>query len=237
MRRVLTIARKEFHHLARDRFSLALIICLPVLQLILYGYALDTRIRHVPTAILNRDLNPAGRLLAQRISNSSIFSVQPGYNSEPDIEAALRTGAIRMGIGIPAEYSSSLLHGKKTEIRVWVDGADVATSNYLLAALNALGFEEMKAQLRNQSGLGRIASEIELQPKIMFNSSGRTSAFLIPGLIAILIQTITTLLVALSIATERERGTLEQMLVTPIGGGAIIAGKALAVGVIALSEC
>lgn len=237
MRRTLTVAGKEFRHMAHDRFALALILCLPVVQLLVYGYALDTRIRHVPAALVNRDANPWAGLLAQRISRSSVFRVVPGSYSVPEIEGALRTGAIRVAIEIPADYTSNLVLRKPTGIRVWLDGADVATSNYLLAALNTLGFEQLKEQLQRESGHWPSGSAIEIQPKILFNSSGRTADFLIPGLIAILVQTITTLLVAFSFATERERGTLEQMLVTPLGANAIIAGKVLAVAAVSFAEC
>lgn len=233
-RKVGAVAAKEFRHMVHDRLTLALTIGLPVAQLLFYGYALETRVRHVPTAVLNRDSHQAGRLLERRISRSSLFAVQPSYSSkEPaEIESGLRTGAIRLAIEIPADYTANLVYGRKAGIRVWVDGADVATSNYLLSALDALGFEEQA-----QAAPTRLASTVEIQSKVMFNASGRTAAFLIPGLIAILVQTITTLLLAISLASERERGTLEQMLVTPLGPAAIIAGKSVAVAGVGLAEC
>lgn len=225
-RNILTVAGKEFRHLSHDRFALTLIILLPVVQLLIYGYALDTQTRHVAAAVLNRDSSSLARELVKRISGSSLFSVQPGYYSEADLEAGLRTEAIRVGVAIPAGFSTDLIAGRRIAIRVWVDGADVATSNYLLSSLNALTFAS-----------GPSAARIEIQPKILFNSTGRTAAFMIPGLIAILVQTIATLLMALSIATERERGTLEQLLVTRIGTGTVIAGKALAIASVGLLEC
>ena len=231
-RKVIAVAVKEFRHLAHDRLTLALTIGLPAAQLIFYGYALETRIRHVPAAVMNRDTHQAGRLLAERISRSSLFAVQPSYSSETEIESGLRTGKIRLAIEIPADYTSNLVYRRKAAIRVWIDGADVATSNYLLTALDALGFEEQA-----QASSAWLGTEVAIQSKVLFNGSGRTAAFLIPGLIAILVQAITTLLLAISFAAERERGTLEQMLVTPLGAGAIIAGKSIAVACVGLAEC
>jgi ABC-type multidrug transport system permease subunit len=229
-RKIAAVAQKEFRHMLHDRFTLALTFGLPIAQLIFYGYALETRIRRVPTAVLNYDTHAAGRLLEQRIARSSLFAIDSGRHSEADVESALRAGTIRVAIEIPPDYTSNLIYSRKTNIRVWVDGADVATSSYLLSALDTLGFEETAQHTR-------INSEVGIQSTVMFNATGRTSAFLIPGLIAILAQTITTLLAALSITTEREKGTLAQMLTTPIGPTAIIAGKASAVACIGLAEC
>lgn len=235
-RKALAVAGKELRHLLHDRLTLALTIGLPVLHLILYGFALDTRIRHIPAAVLNHDEHAAGRLLAQRIAGSPLFSVVSSYRSAAEIESALRTGVIRVGIEIPADYTANMVYQKQTGIRVWVDGADIATSNYLLAAMDAIGFEETMDQARRLPPGLREVSQVGVQSKVFFNTQGRTAVFLIPGLIAILVQTITALLMALSITTERERGTLEQMLATPLGPGAILAGKFLAVGCLGLAE-
>ena len=153
----------------------------------------------------------------------------PAVGDANQIESALRQGLIRVAIEIPDDFTSSMLAQRETSLRVVVDGSDVATSNYLLAALDAFGARATIERNRNPS-------ELHIEPSILFNPSGRTAAFLLPGLIAILVQMITTLLIALSIAGERERGTLEQLLVTRMTVPAIITGKCLAVLLVGLLE-
>lgn len=222
-----------------DRLTLALTLGLPMLQLLLYGYALETRIRHVPTAILNLDRHQAGRLLAERIGQSPLFTLETSFSSERQMKLAVRRGAIRAAIEIPADYTASVLFRHNADLQVWVDGADVATSNFLLAALDSLSLEVSLDQIHNAGAsnpLAALGPGVRIESHILSNPSGRTAAFLIPGLIAILVQTIVALLMALSIASEREAGTLEQMLTTPLGRNAIIAGKAAAVGLVGLVE-
>lgn len=225
----MIIAGKEFRHLRHDRFTLILVLFLPIAQLIFYGYAMETRFRNLPIALVNLDSHAGGRILERRISESPLFVIDGSVRTEQEIAAALRRGDIRAGIEIPANFTAGVLERKDTPIRVWVDGADVPTSNYLLAALDALSM---------RMTIERISSgpEVRIQPVVYFNPAGRTAAFLVPGLIAILVQMICTLLVALSFAVEREKGTLERLLVTRIGVRAIIGGKALAACVVGALE-
>jgi ABC-2 type transport system permease protein len=231
IRRILAVAAKEFRHMLHDRLTLSLTLGLPALQLLMYGYALETRVHHVPVAVLNRDALQAGRRLATRIEHSPLFSVHRSYQSEADIAAGIRKGAIRAAIEIPQDYTAKLLYLRQPVLRVWVDGADVATSNFLLSAFDSLGLEAATSQNLP------AAPGVRIESRVLANTGGRTAAYLIPGLITILVQTIVALLMALSIAAERERGTLEQLLVTAIGRDAIILGKAAAVAAIGLVEC
>jgi ABC-type multidrug transport system permease subunit len=236
IRRALAVAAKEFRHMLHDRLTLSLTLGLPVLQLLMYGYALETRVRNVPAALLNRDQHQAGRLLARRIEQSPLFAVQTSYRTEDELTAAIRRGAVRAAIEIPPDYTANLMYLRKPTVRVWVDGADAATSNFLLAAFDSLGLEASAAQAQASAAEG-FEPGVRIESHVLANAGGRTSAYLIPGLITILVQTIVALLMGLSIASERERGTLEQLLVTPIGRDAIISGKAAAVAAIGLVEC
>ena len=230
------VAGKEFRHMLHDRFTLALVFGLPLFQLLLFGYALETRIHDVPAALINLDPHSEGRVLERKIANSPLFSIKPGYRTEADVLAGLRAGRIRAGVEIPADYTASLLYRGKTTVRVWLDGTEAGTPATLLTALDGLALDQslhslLRARLPVQS-----MGEIEIRPRILFNADGRTATFLVPGLVAILVQMITTLLLALSVAKERELGTLDQMLVTPLGPSGIIAGKCLACSAVGLVE-
>jgi ABC-2 type transport system permease protein len=155
--------------------------------------------------------------------------------SDDQIESALRAGSIRAAIEIPRDYSSNLLHRRPTVLRVWLDGSDVLTASYVLAGLETIGAELATVSAAGTAQLALMPAT-EIEPKIMFNAEGRTASYLIPGLVAILVQMIVSLLMALSLTTERERGTLEQLVTSPLGIDAIIAGKCIAIGCIGLLE-
>lgn len=227
IRRALIVTGKEFRHMIHDRLTLALTFLMPAIQLILYGYAFDTRVRNLPAAVINRDTHEPGRILAERFANSPLLLVRNmNGSSDEQIESALRAGSIRAAIEIPRDYSSNILHRKPTALRVWLDGSDVLTASYVLA-----GIETLSSELNSP-----LTPAMEIEPKIMFNAEGRTASYLIPGLVAILVQMIISLLMALSLTTERERGTLEQLVTSPLGINAIIAGKCIAIGCVGLLE-
>lgn len=238
IRRAMVVAGKEYRHLLHDPLTLVMIFGLPLFQLILYGYALDTRVRHVSAAVVNRDEHVAGRTLAARLSRGALFSTTPAvYRTDAEVQSAMRSGAIRVAIEIPRGYTSDLMYGRKAAIRVWLDGSDPVISNYVLSALDAFGFEEAAAAGPLGASPVQLVPAVDVNTQVLFNPRQRTSAFIIPGLIAILVQTLTMMLLALSFASEREKGTLEQILVTPIGVDSIVLGKSAAIGFIALAEC
>ncbi|MDP8979537.1 MAG: ABC transporter permease [Acidobacteriota bacterium] len=236
MRRVLVVAGKEFRHFRHDPLALAMTLVLPVFQLVFYGYALDTKVRRVPTAVINHDAHAAGRQLVERLSRAGLFSLKPEYKTESEILPAMRAGAIKVAIEIPEDYTAALLYRRKGSIKVWVDGADVMISSYVLSALDALGVSLQEAAVQEVELPAELTNRVRVQPRVLFNPKGSTAVFVIPGLLAILVQTITMVLMSLSIAGERERGTLEQMLITPLGVNAILLGKALAIGCVGLVE-
>src|SRR5262249_10356960 len=146
-------------------------------------------------------------LLAQRIAQSPLFTVDPSYRSEQQVESGLRRAAIRTAIVIPAGYSADLLYLRKPRIRIWLDGPDAATSNFLLAAFDSLALGASIEQVRMRLPAEVLSSGqqpgVTIESHVLSNAGGRTVTFLIPALIAILVQTIMILLMALSIASER----------------------------------
>jgi ABC-2 type transport system permease protein len=224
IRRALIVMGKEFRHMMHDRLTLAFTFFLPAVQLILYGYAFDARVRNLPAAVINRDMHEPGRLLAERFANSPLLAVTTMDGTDAQIESALRRGSVRAAIEIPRDYSSNMLLRKPTVLRVWLDGSDVLTASYVLAGIETIGGEVS------------VMPVAEIQSNILFNAEGRTASYLIPGLVAILLQLVITLLMALSLTSERERGTLEQLVTSPLGIDAIIAGKCAAIACVGVVE-
>jgi ABC-2 type transport system permease protein len=180
--RALLVTAKEFRHILHDRMTLALIFLIPAIQLVLYGYAFDTRIRNLPAAVINRDAHEPARILVEHLANSSLLSVREMEGTNDQIESAIRAGSIRAAIEIPSDYSSNMLHYKRTALHVWLDGSDVLTASYVLA-----GIETISAGLPTVIGSGELplasVPATEIEPTIMFNPEGRTASYLIPGLV------------------------------------------------------
>lgn len=234
--KVLCVASKELRHLIHDRIALALLVVLPLLQLIFYAYALDARVHGVATAVVNHDHHAAARQFVDQISRSDLFSIRTGYSSGADVEAAMRTGAIQIGVELPADYSASLLYGRNTAVQVWVDGSNPLVSNYVLAVIDGLGGEMLTSGPQFSRVAQIFANHVRVEPHVRFNVQGSKAVFLFPGLLVILVQTLLVILTALSISGERERGTLEQILITPLGPAAIIAGKCLTIALFGFIE-
>lgn len=211
-----------------DRFTLILTFGLPIFQLLLFGYALETNIRNVPTGILDHDQRPESRALVRHIGAIPLFRIEKTLDSDHDADVALQQGQVRVVIEIPRGFTADLVYRNKTTVNVRVDGSDRALANYIVMATSLIGFEQSMGHTVRQRLPLQSVTEIDVRPRLLFNSDSRTAAFLAPGLVAVLVQMITTLLLALSITKEREAGTLQQMLVTKVGASGVILGKLMA---------
>src|SRR5581483_11672804 len=168
-------------------------------------------------------------------SESSVFSVEQ-VGSRAQLESAVRSGRAQVAIEIPADYTSTALYQKTSTVHVWIDGSNPAMADYMLLASDAMGLQQsLERTAAHYLPIHSIA-DVQVRPHIVFNVDGRTAAFLIPGLVAVLVQMVSTLLTAISVVTERENGTLDQMLTTPLTPAAILAGKLIACACVGFVE-
>ena len=229
------VARKEFTHILRDPTTLFFALLIPIIQLFLFGYAVDTNVRQVPTVIFDESHTQQSRSLIQAFAASDIFRISTYVQSEPAMYATMRSGKARVAIRIPFDYARSLQQGTTASVLVLVDGSDSAVAGIAVDASTGVALEESLAQsLARIPGL--TAPAIEVRPSVLYNPATRSANFFIPGLIAILLQTMTILLIALSLVRERERGTLEQLTMTPIAPLGLMLGKMIPYGALAFGE-
>jgi ABC-2 type transport system permease protein len=226
------VAAKEFRHLARDRAALTLMIGLPVFQLMLFGYALNLWVANVPAAVLNLDGTAESRSAIRSFETSGFFRVARYVASDAELEHALIAGDVKAGIRVPRGYSADVLYDRPTNILLLIDGSEAPLAAEMLMAADSVGVRRSIERIPLQSA----ALSTRVRAQILFNPSSRSANFLIPGLIGILVQMITSLLAAVSIVREKERGTIDQMLLTQVGVRGIIAGKLAAYGVIGFAE-
>ncbi|HKY35665.1 MAG TPA: ABC transporter permease [Polyangiaceae bacterium] len=231
--RPLVIAWKELLQLRRDRMTLAMMAVLPILQLMLFGYAINTDVRHIPTVVYDQDHSAASRELARSLEVTGFYDLQGEVRSYEEIEVALRSGRARAALVVPVSYASNLQSGRAAQLQLIVDGSDpqtvgsaINTASGLVAARSS---ELMLAQLsRSGAATGTLALQpIQLEPSTWYNPELRTSVFVVPGLIGVILTMTMVMLTAMAIARERERGTLEQLIVSPVRRVELVLGKIL----------
>jgi len=230
--RPLVIAWKELLQLRRDRMTLAMMAVLPIVQLLLFGYAINTDVRHIPTVVYDQDRSAASRDLARSLSATGFYDMLGDVRSYLEIEEALRSGRARAALVVPADYASNLAAGRSSRLQLIVDGSDPQTVGSAINTASGLvmarSSELMLRKLAGSSaGESAAFQPIELEPSTWYNPELRTAVFVVPGLIGVILTMTMVMLTAMAIARERERGTLEQLIVSPVRRIELVLGKIL----------
>jgi ABC-2 type transport system permease protein len=230
MRRPLVIAWKELIQLRRDRLTLAMAIALPVMQIVLFGYAINTDVRHIPTVVFDEDGSADSRDLAATLVATRFYDIVGQVRSYEEIERALRGGRARVALVVPPRFSSDLRRGRPARVQLVVDGSDPQTvASAIDAATGVVGARSAALGVERlaRSGLpaGLAAPGLSIEPATWYNPELRTAVFVVPGLVGIILTMTMIMLTAMGIARERERGTLEQLVVSPVGRVELMIGK------------
>ena len=215
---------KETLHVRRDFATLFFSLIIPILQMFLLGFGIDTNIRQINTVVYNADGRRESRELLDRLRNSDTFHIHRFVNNDKDLNDAIISGKCRVGIKIPVDYSDKLLHGISAQVLVLIDGSDSSVAGQAINVTTAIGLDE---SLRRVLSSSDAAFAVDMRPKILFNPDSRSPNFFLPGLTAVLLLNVTTFLTAFSIVREKERGTLEQLFVTPVRPMGLLLGKLL----------
>ncbi len=219
-RRLGSVARKELLHLRRDPATLFFALFIPVLELFMLGYAIDTNVRHVRTVVLDQARTQESRQFLQMFENSEDFDIVEIVYREADLTEAIVDGRARVGIMIPEDYSRQLQAGQTAQILVLVDGSVSSVAAEAVNVGNALALRE---SLR--LALGDRPLPVESRPRVLFNPDTRSANFFIPGLLVVMCQLMATQLTANAIVREKANGTLEQLFMTPVQSRELILGK------------
>jgi ABC-2 type transport system permease protein len=220
--RLIAVGRKELRHIVRDPQTLFFTLFVPVVELFMLGYAVDTNVRHVRTAVVDHAGTQESRALLRRFENSQDFDVVARVFSDEDLSRAIVAGRARVGIKIPADYSRRLEAGRTAQVLVLVDGTESSIAAEAVNVGNAIALRESL-----ERALGGRPLPVEARPRVLFNPDTRSANFFIPGLMVIVCQMMATMLAASAIVREKERGTLEQLFMTPVRPGELIVGKML----------
>ena len=221
---------KEVQHMRRDRMAVIFALLMPVMQMVILGGAIDTNIRRIKTAVFDASGSSVqsevsgssvSRTFIDRLRNSDTFHIYKYVYSDAELNEEMISGRASVGVKIPINFDRDLLKGTATQIMVLVDGSDSSVSGTAVNVVNSIGLDE---SLRRMLPPGQ-KPPVEVRPKMMFNPASRSPNFFLPGLMAVLLIMVTVMLTAFSMVREKERGTIEQLLVTPVRPVGLILGK------------
>ncbi len=230
MKRLLTIMRKEVRHILRDPLTLLLILALPASLLILLGYGITGTSTGVTMGIVDFDKSDSSRAYVERFTASNDFKLTHDLQNEEDMVRKIETDKMDIGIIIPESFERELLTNGSANVMILLDGSgnptDVSTAELKLTAISEMANQDLILKKIDVSGQARtLQMPINTTVKTLYNPNGNARLYMIPGLIPIILQVQAILLAALSIVREREQGTMEQLIVTPIRSWELMLGK------------
>jgi ABC-2 type transport system permease protein len=222
----IAVFTKEFVHMRRDRATLTIALAIPVFQLVLFGF-IDQTVSNLPTVVVDQDGTHYSRELIDKLRATHTFTITHITADPRAARDDITAGRARVGVVLPPDFHDRRARGDEAKMLVLIDGSDANVSAQALASVNGIASNESMQAITEkiQIGVTPPGNALSVQPIVLFNPDGRTANFIIPGLIAILLQIVAIVLTAISIVREREKGTLEQLLVTPIDPLGLMLGK------------
>jgi ABC-2 type transport system permease protein len=231
MARVLAIARKEFIHIARDWRMIAAVLVLPLVQLLLFAYAISFDVRNVPSMTLDLDKSVASRAYLDAFSRSGFFEMQGAVDDMAGIDAAFRRGDARVAIVIQNGYGDAIAAGRTGSVSVLIDGSEPNSAQlgqtYAVALNQVLGRQALAAWAGERGASVTGVGSLQPAVRAWYNPERRSADFLIPGLMIVIIMIVTVQQTAVTLVKERENGTLEQLLESPLSQSELVVGKIL----------
>lgn len=239
-RRLRAVLIKELHHITRDSRSLGMALAVPVMMLLLYGYALSLDVDRIPTLIYDQDRTDASRDLIQQFRGSRYFDIRGVVDSYAPIERGIDQNRILMGVTIPRDYGKLITSGRAAAVQILIDGSDSNTASIVLGYAEGvvrLYSLQLRAGAQNRRGGEPVsAPPVDAQLRVWYNSSLESKNYVVPGLIAVVLQIIAALLTSLTVAREWEMGTMEQVLSTPLRPTEMVLGKMAAYFVVGVAD-
>lgn len=219
--RFLAVARKEFIQMRRDRLTFAMMVGVPLMQLALFGFAINSDPKHLPTAVIDADPSPFSRSLLAGLKNSGYFELVRATTSEAEAEGLLARGEVQFVINIPTQFSRALLRGDQSTLLVEADATDPSATSNALGALNEITRRALARDLGNAGSAGPV----EVLVHRRYNPEGITQHNIVPGLMGVILTMTMIMMTSLAMTRERERGTMEHLLAMPVHPLEVMLGK------------
>jgi ABC-2 type transport system permease protein len=228
--RLISIIRKEFIQIFRDPRTLALILVMPIIQLFLLGYAATTNVKNVPIAVWDQSRSPESRSLLDAFRAADYFTISFEVYSQEEIQTLIEQGDVRGALVIPPDYARTLLEGN-AQVSMILDGSDATVGSTALSTAKLIGqshsIKVLTEQAARQGRAAAVQPPLDVRTQVWYNPDLRSAYFMIPGVIGMVLYAIMAMLTATAVVRERERGTIEQLIVTPIRSWELIVGKVM----------
>ncbi len=222
IRRIFAIVGKEMRHILRDPRTLGVLFLMPVMMVLLYGYALNMDIEHISIAVGDRDHTPESRSLVRAFTGSGYFTVIGEADTRADIEKLFRTRAARAVLVIPDGYAEDIRKGPKAAVQVIIDGSDPTYGNAVLNYANAIIADR---STNSSSAVSLFPADV--RARFLYNPDLKSSHFIIPGLVAVILMMVCALLTSITLSREKETGTMDILVVSPVKPWEIVIGKVI----------
>jgi len=237
--RLFSIIRKEFIQIFRDKRTLALILVMPLIQLFLLGYAATNDVRNVPLAVYDQSRSPEARALLDAYRAADYFKVAYSVGSQAEMQTLIENGQAKAGLIIPPDYAAQLKNGN-AQVAFILDGSEPTVASTALSAAQLIGQNHatgiMAEKVARNGQNFKIQPAVEVHTSVWYNPDMVSAYFMIPGLIGLILSAIMGIVTATAVVRERERGTIEQLIVTPIRSWELVAGKILPYTILGLFD-
>jgi ABC-2 type transport system permease protein len=225
--RIAAVMVKEFTQLRRDRITYAMILVMPLVQLLLFGYAINTDPRHLPAAVVSYDHSGIANAVVATLENTSYVDVTRQPNSEAEMDRLMRRGSISLALTIPPDFTHRVLKGERAQILAEVDASDPVAASGVTAAVAALPAQALKHDLTDAAARTSGKPPFEVVVHRLYNPEGINAYNIVPGLLAIILSMTLVMMTAMAVTREVERGTMESLLATPATAFEVMVGKLL----------
>jgi ABC transporter DrrB family efflux protein len=243
---IMAVLIKEYFHLKRQPTTLFFMLVVPVMQTVIFGWAINTQIENIPTVVMDLDGHSQARELVDTFVNTRQFKIIKRTSDKSEFERSMSAGRAKVGIIIPADYSQNILAGQQAQVQVLIDGSDSQVATTSLNAANLLGINSSMTLARRKGEaaqfapardkFGSLAIPIDVRSRLLYNPDLESAFFFVPGLIGIILQLVTLFLTSFTVVRERESGTLEQLFVTPVSRAGLLLGKLTPYAIVGIVE-
>ena len=229
--RFIAVLKKEFIHIRRDRASLIMAVAMPIGMLLLFGYAVNTDVEHLPAVVWDQSQTADSRDFITSVRNTQYLNPDNFVQGYTQIENYLDSGKARAALIIPPDFGKNLQGGKQANVQVLVDGSDPTVARAVMSAFQMLGLDKsLQLQSERLVAMGTVAgmsTPLNIETRVWYNPDMKSKVFNIPALIGLILQNVIAMLTSFAIVREKERGTMEQLIVTPIRSLELLLGKLL----------
>lgn len=228
MIRLRALLIKEFIQMRRDRMTFAMMVGLPIVQLLLFGFAINTDVKHLPTIVFDQSLQQEGRDLLSAFQASEYFTIKYVAKNYQEVTEAVESGKAKVGIIIPPDYTDNIKHGRSAAVQVIVDASDSMAASSAISSAQLIGQLRSQELLikRMQGAIGKqVAPPVDIRIRPWYNPDFISSFYIVPGILGVVLTMTMVMITSMAIVRERERGTLEQLIVTPMKSHELMLGK------------